>query len=144
MDDFIEMTCRICLTTDEDGNFKPITENSDVMKKAKEMFRIENAEPFQEAIICKQCESDLNEAYKVFNRILDANDYFAHFSGKKKIAQSSNEQVPNDQAVKPKTIKKPQKAMKPKSKIIFECDSCKKDFVSMEQLNEHLVNQHRN
>lgn len=146
--DIIGITCRFCLTTDEDGNFKPITENSVVVKKAEEMFKLERTDPIQDSIICKQCEDAVNKAHEVFNRMLDADDYFAFFSGKKKIPQPSNEQVPEDQTVKPKalpkTIKKSQKMSKPKSQIIFECDNCKKSFTSMEQLNEHLANHHRN
>jgi hypothetical protein len=124
---FIENSCRVCLTTEEEGvKFKPI--DIEIAKKISTMYKLppidlQSEVPF---IICEQCENNVKTAWQVFNRVQDAGDYFEYFS-KQKNAGKVKER-------RPKPVKKDLPG------VIYECDACKIGFKDMKSLNKHMAN----
>lgn len=132
-------SCRICLTTEEDEKFKPIDPKSVVAMKVEIIYSQKLQVRNSTAIICRQCEEDVDTSWKVLNRIQDANEYFEYFA-KQRIAAKPTGTVKNKAR---KQIKMKSKAVTERVKlngIVFECDACSKSFDSLLSLNQHIAN----
>lgn len=129
----ISSLCRICLTTEEDDKFKPIA--MDLAEKIKILFKVDVfSNDTAEAIICRQCETDVYTSWDVFDHIRDADDFLSYHSKVRKKADAKRKQLNNVNKPKPKRPKKA--ASKPH--VSFECDACEVSFDSYQALNEHI------
>lgn len=111
-----EKCCRLCITTDEDNAFEPLS--AEILKAVADL-NITIADTTT-GVICAKCKADVEAARKVCNRILDASEYF-------KIQQATQKIEPV-----PKT-----------SKIVYECDACSATFKNIESLEAHIAAHNR-
>lgn len=142
---FIEKSCRVCLTTEDDEKFKTINVGDEIWTKIFGLYKIDLSD--DSAIICRSCVLDIDTAWKVFKKIHDADEYFKFY------AQESSR---NDKAGIPgsptlSAVDETSKASKKKaagtkesdttkeavgSKAVV-CCACSSSFSTMAALDEH-------
>lgn len=136
--EFIENSCRVCLTTEEDDEkFKKI--DVSIAKKIYKIFKIQ-LKP-SSSLICKQCECDIETSWTVFNRLHDAGDYY-EFHEKQKSTETLSR--PGNGKESKVSVEPKEKRTKPLGKnvssgVVYECDACKATFKNMQFLNWHMA-----